>query len=97
MRDEEKVFSPQEECEHIVDWIKEYFVKNGPDSKAIIGISGGKDSTIAAALCVRALGPDRVIGVLMPQGFQHDIEDAREVCKGLGIQSYEINIDNTCA
>ena len=95
--EEEKMFTPKEEIQHIVDWIKEYFVKNGPDSKALIGISGGQESTIAAALCARALGPDKVIGVLMPQGFQHDIEDAREVCKGLGIQSYEINIDNACA
>ena len=95
--DEEKVFTPAEECEHIVNWIKEYFVKNGPDSKAIIGISGGKDSTVAAALCVKALGKDRVVGVLMPQGIQADIEDARKVCKILGIKSYEINIDDACA
>ena len=86
--DEEKVFTPAEECEHIVNWIKEYFVKNGPDSKAIIGISGGKDSTVAAALCVKALGKDRVVGVLMPQGIQADIEDARKVCKILGIKYY---------
>lgn len=94
---EEKVFTIAEECENIVNWIKEYFVKNGPDSKAIIGISGGKDSTIAAALCVKALGADRVVGVLMPQGIQIDIEDARKVCEVLGIQSFEIDIDNTCA
>ena len=95
--DEEKVFTPQEECEHIINWIKEYFVKNGPDSKAVIGISGGKDSTIAAALCVKALGKEKVVGVLMPQGIQIDIDDARKVCETLDIQSYEIDIDNTCA
>lgn len=94
--EEERKYTVKEEIEHIVDWIKEYFVKNGPNSKAIIGISGGKDSTIAAALCVKALGPDKVIGILMPQGIQPDIEDARRVCEHLGIRSYEININSTC-
>ena len=77
--------------EACVNWIKEYF-KDNPDGKAIIGISGGKDSTIAAALCVEALGADRVIGVLMPNGVQADIGDSREVCECLGIYSLEIII-----
>lgn len=95
--DENEVFTVEEEIQNIVDWIKKYFVENGPNSKAIIGISGGKDSTIAAALCVKALGADRVVGVLMPQGIQIDIDDARKVCEVLGIQSFEIDIDNACA
>ena len=57
-----------------------------------VGISGGKDSTIAAALCVEALGADRVIGVLMPNGIQRDICFADMVCDHLGIKRYEINI-----
>ena len=57
----------------IVGWIREYFRQNGSDCKAIIGISGGKDSSVVAALCVEALGEDRVIGVLMPDGYQKDI------------------------
>ena len=61
-----------------IEWIKDYF-KDNPDGRAIIGISGGKDSTIAAALCVEALGADRVIGVLMPNGIQEDIKDSYEV------------------
>ena len=66
-----KVIDVEEEIQHIVDEIKKYFVENGnKDTKAIIGISGGKDSTIAAALLVRALGPERVFGVLMPDGDQ---------------------------
>lgn len=81
---------------YVVNWIKEYFAKNGPTSKAVIGISGGKDSTIAAALCVKALGKDRVIGVRMPQGAQSDIQDAYDVCLHLGIASYEINIGRAC-
>lgn len=80
----------------VVAWIREYFAENGPNAKAVIGISGGKDSTIAAALCVEALGADRVIGVRMPQGTQKDIQDAYDVCDILGIASYEINIGETC-
>ena len=78
-----------------INWIKDYF-KDNPDGKAIIGISGGKDSTVAAALCVEALGADRVIGVLMPSGKQNDISDSYEVCGYLGIQSYKINIGAIC-
>ena len=60
----------------IVDWIRNWFNDNGKDCNAIIGISGGKDSSVVAALCVEALGKNRVIGVLMPQGEQKDISDA---------------------
>jgi NAD+ synthase len=77
----------------VIQWIKDYY-KNNPDGKAIIGISGGKDSTIAAALCVEALGADRVIGVLMPNGEQTDIDDSEEVCHLLEIDFYGINIED---
>ncbi|MBE6956729.1 MAG: NAD(+) synthase [Ruminococcaceae bacterium] len=75
-----------------VAWIRDFFAKNGPDCNAVIGISGGKDSSIAAALCVEALGKDRVIGVLMPRGEQHDIDKAYLLVDHLGIRRYEINI-----
>ena len=75
-----------------VNWIREFFEKNGPGCNAIVGISGGKDSSVVAALCVEALGKDRVIGVLMPCGVQHDIDMARLLVKHLGIRNYEINI-----
>lgn len=75
-----------------VEWIREFFEKNGKDCNAVVGISGGKDSSIAAALCVEALGKDRVIGVLMPKGEQHDIDMAYLLVKHLGIKHYEINI-----
>lgn len=78
-----------------VNWIKDYF-KDNPDGKAVIGISGGKDSTVAAALCVEALGADRVVGVMMPQGNQSDIDDSKEVCDILGIIPLTINIGHTC-
>ncbi len=75
-----------------VNWIKDFFEKNGPDCNAVVGISGGKDSSVAAALCVEALGRDRVIGVLMPQGEQHDIDMAYLLVNHLGIKHYEINV-----
>lgn len=81
--------------DEIVEWIRNYFRKNGPDCNAVIGISGGKDSSIVAALCCEALGNGRVIGVLMPQGAQSDIDVARELVAHLGIKSFEINIAET--
>lgn len=75
-----------------VEWIKDFFLKNGPDCNAVVGISGGKDSSVVAALCVEALGRDRVIGVLMPCGEQHDIDAAYLLVNHLGIKHYEINV-----
>ena len=88
-----KVIDAEAEIQHMVDEIKRYFIENGnKDTKAIIGISGGKDSTIAAALLVRALGSERVIGVMMPNGSQSDIHDSQEVCDILDIEAYTVNI-----
>jgi len=75
-----------------VAWIRDFFEKNGPTCNAVVGISGGKDSSVAAALCVEALGRDRVIGVLMPQGEQHDIDMAYLLVNHLGIRHYVVNI-----
>jgi len=75
-----------------VKWIQNFFEANGKDCNAVVGISGGKDSSIAAALCVEALGKDKVVGVFMPQGEQHDIDKAYELVNHLGIRHYEINI-----
>ena len=75
-----------------VEWIRDFFEKNGPSCNAVVGISGGKDSSIAAALCVAALGAERVIGVLMPKGEQHDIDAAYLLVNHLGIRHYEVNI-----
>ena len=57
-------------------WIRDFFERNGKGCNAVVGISGGKDSSVVAALCVEALGRERIIGVLMPQGVQPDIEAA---------------------
>lgn len=88
------VIEVEKEMEHIVGWIKDYFVNNGPNSKAVIGMSGGKDSTITAALLVKALGPERVYGVIMPEGEMRDQYLAEEICKYLGITYEIINIDS---
>jgi len=75
-----------------VQWIRDFFEENGKGCNAVLGISGGKDSSIAAALCVEALGRDRVIGVLMPCGVQHDIDMAYMLVNHLGIRHYEVNV-----
>lgn len=75
-----------------VAWIRKFFEENGSGCNAVVGISGGKDSSVAAALCVAALGKERVIGVLMPQGQQHDIDMAYLLVQHLGIRHYEINV-----
>ena len=86
------MFDAQKVKDACVKWIKEFFENNGPGCNAVIGISGGKDSSVAAALCVEALGSDRVIGVLMPKGEQHDIDCAYKLVNHLGIRHYVVNI-----
>ncbi len=86
------MFDAQNVKDQCVAWIRDFFEKNGKGCNAVIGISGGKDSSIAAALCVEALGKDRVIGVLMPCGEQHDIDMAHLLCDHLGIRRYVVNI-----
>ena len=86
------MFDAEKVKDACVLWIREFFEKNGKGCNAVLGISGGKDSSVAAALCVEALGRDMVIGVLMPCGEQHDIDCAYKLCEHLGIKKYEINI-----
>lgn len=78
-----------------VKWIQDWFEENGKGCNAVIGISGGKDSSVVAGLCVLALGKDRVIGVTMPNGVQPDIEDSIKLINHLGIKRYDINIGTT--
>ena len=78
--------------EQIVEWIRNWFEENGKGCCAVLGISGGKDSSVVAALCAEALGKERVVGVLMPNGEQFDIQVSRDLVAHLGIRSVEINI-----
>ena len=86
-------FNVKVATEGLVKWIQDWFEKNGNGCNAVIGISGGKDSTVCAGLLVRALGKERVIGVLMPNGEQADISDSHKVVNFLGIDYYTVNIE----
>ncbi len=86
------MFDARKTKDDCVRWIRDFFRENGENSPAVIGISGGKDSSVTAALCAEALGRDRVIGVLMPNGIQSDIAAAELLVRHLGIRSYTVNI-----
>lgn len=86
------MFNAKKVKDTIIQWVQDWFEKNGPGCNAVIGISGGKDSTIIAALCCEALGKDRVIGVMMPNGYQDDIDMSQRVVNYLGINSMHVNI-----
>jgi len=88
------MFNAQQVTNDLIRWIQTYFDENGRDCPAVIGISGGKDSSVTAALCATALGSERVYGVLMPQGIQSDIDTAKRVVEFLKIRHYEVNIKN---
>ncbi|QDY27045.1 NAD(+) synthase [Clostridium botulinum] len=89
----ERDFDAKIETEKVITWIREYFDKQPSVKGAILGISGGKDSTVVSSLLVKALGKDRVFGVLMPNGEQKDIKDSLEVVKLLGIDFCVVNIE----
>ena len=86
------MFDAKQVKDQCVQWIRDWFRENGPSCNAVLGISGGKDSSICAALCVEALGRDRVIGVTMPNGVQPDIDDSVKLINHLGIKRYNVNI-----
>ena len=86
------MFNAEKVKNECVQWIRDFFENNGKGCNAVVGISGGKDSSVVAALCVEALGKDRVIGVLMPCGEQHDIDMAKLLVDTLGIKHYIVNI-----
>ena len=85
-------FDVKKATDMAVEWIREWFENNGKGCNAVVGISGGKDSSVVAALCVKALGKDRVIGVLMPNGEQPDIDCSKQLVAHLGIPYYVCNI-----
>ncbi len=86
------MFNAEKTAERLIAWIADYFEENGRGAKAVVGISGGKDSSVVATLCVKALGKERVIGVLMPQGEQFDIDYSLDLCRHLDIAHVVINI-----
>lgn len=88
-------FNAEKVKNDIVKWIRDWFDVNGQGCKAVIGLSGGKDSSVVAALCVEALGKDRVFGVMMPKGEQFDIDVSHKLAEHLGIDSIVVNIQDT--
>lgn len=90
-----KTFDAKHVKDQVINWIRDWFEANGKGCNAVIGISGGKDSSVVAALCVEALGRDRVIGVTMPNGVQADISDSMMLINHLGIRYFNLNIANT--
>ena len=86
LKENDMGFDAAKAVEATTKWIRDWFEMNGPGCNAIVGISGGKDSSIAAALCCEALGKDRVVGVLMPNGDQSDIDMAKLLVDHLGIE-----------
>ncbi len=86
------MFNAETEKQNVINWIRDWFSENGPKADAVLGISGGKDSSITAALMAEALGKDRVVGVLMPNGIQPDIEDSKAIVARLGIRSHVVDI-----
>lgn len=85
-------FNVADTTNQVIKWIQDWFEINGKDCNAVIGISGGKDSAVVTALCVAALGKDRVIGVLMPNGKQGDIDDSDMLCNHFGIKYITVDI-----
>ncbi len=88
-------FDAAKTAEDLIQWVKDYFKEAGDKTNAILGMSGGKDSTVAAAILCKALGPDRVIGVSMPQGSQ-SLNEADKICEYLGMKMYTVNIGKAC-
>ena len=85
-------FNAEKVTNDIIKWIQDWFEANGKGCCAVLGVSGGKDSSVCAALCAAALGKDRVVGVMMPNGVQPDIDISQQVIWMLGIRGVTVNI-----
>lgn len=90
-------FNAKQVKDQVVQWIRDWFEVNGKGCNAVVGVSGGKDSSVVAALCAEALGKDRVVGVTMPNGVQKDISDSMRLINHLGIRHCNVNIGDTCS
>lgn len=87
------MFNAKQIKDELVQWIRDWFAQNGPECNAVVGVSAGKDSSVVAALCVEALGKDRVIGVMMPHGGQNDIDKSYELVEHLDIRHLVADIE----
>lgn len=87
-------FDAKQTAEKLVKWLRDYFDNNGQPINAVVGCSGGKDSTVVLAALTKAIGPDRIYAVLMPNGEQADIDDSYKVCEFLGLKPHVCNIQD---
>lgn len=87
-------FDAKQTAEKLVKWLKDYFDNNGQPINAVVGCSGGKDSTVVLAALTKAIGPDRIYAILMPNGEQADIDDSYKICEYLGIKPHVCNIQD---
>lgn len=85
-------FDAKQTAEKLVNWLRDYFDNNGQPINAVVGCSGGKDSTVVLAALAKAIGPDRIYAILMPNGEQADIDDSYKVCEFLGLKPHVCNI-----
>ncbi|MBQ9281183.1 MAG: NAD(+) synthase [Treponema sp.] len=86
-------FDAEKIAAEVISWIQKWVSENGNEqTKVVVGVSGGKDSSVVSALLVKALGKDRVIGVMMPNGEQKDISDSQTLVSYLGIKHFTVNI-----
>ena len=93
MSEKEYAFDVKKITTELIAWIQNWMSENGNErTKVIVGVSGGKDSSVVSALLVKALGKERVIGVMMPNGEQKDISDSQTLVSHLGITHYTVNI-----
>ncbi len=90
------MFDAEKTTKDIIKWIRNWFDANGKGCKAVVGVSGGKDSSVVAALCTEALGKENVIGVMMPRGEQFDIDVSEALIRHLGIRGITVNVDDAC-
>ena len=84
-------FNAKEQLPGLIEWMRQQ-MKNCYGKTAVIGISGGKDSSVVAALSVAAYGIENVVGILMPDGEQPDIDYSRDLVEFLGLRHYTFNI-----
>ena len=87
-------FDAKQTAEKLVKWLKDYFDNNGQPINAVVGCSGGKDSTVVLAALTKAIGPDRIYAILMPNGEQADIDDSYKICEYLGLKPHVCNIQD---
>ena len=86
-------FNAEQVTKSLIEWVQNWFAENGANAKAIVGMSGGKDSTVAAAILCKAIGSDRVIGVGMPDvETGQGLNDADKICEYLNMTFYNVNI-----